>query len=150
MDNHLGVYALKKIHIGNNLVWLERGMKEVKFLSALTHSSLNLITYNHVWLEMDNASGYVKTRDGKDTSSPESVPCVFILQQFCSGGNLEEVVLDKVFEKFTDHESPEERKKRFRLRKLACWTQNSTSVGLKQPTDTMHSPRCGLGAKGTS
>ncbi|CUS21100.1 LAQU0S02e05864g1_1 [Lachancea quebecensis] len=129
MDNHLGVYALKKIHIGNNLSWLERGMKEVKFLSALTHSSVNLITYNHVWLEMDKASGIVKARDGQEVEPPESVPCVFILQQFCCGGNLEEVVLNEVFEKFTDHESPEARKKRFKLRRSTN-AHNSRLLGL--------------------
>ncbi|SCU87036.1 LADA_0E01596g1_1 [Lachancea dasiensis] len=114
MDNHLGVYALKKIHIGNDLTWLELGMKEVKFLSALTHSSVNLITYNHVWLEMDTSSGIIRARDGKDTGSPEQIPCIFILQKFCPGGNLEEVVLKKVFDKLAGLESSEERKKRFR------------------------------------
>ncbi|SCV05195.1 LANO_0H02146g1_1 [Lachancea nothofagi CBS 11611] len=117
MDNHLGVYALKKIHIGNDLSWLELGMKEVKFLSALTHSSVNLITYNHVWLEMDSTGGIVRARNGKDTGVPEQIPCIFILQKFCPGGNLEEVVLKSVFERFTDHESPEERKRRFKLKK---------------------------------
>ncbi|SCU97071.1 LAME_0F18404g1_1 [Lachancea meyersii CBS 8951] len=114
MDNHLGVYALKKIHIGNDLSWLELGMKEVKFLSALTHSCANLITYNHVWLEMDSSSGIVKARDGLGTGIPEQIPCIFILQKFCPGGNLEEVIEKKVFGKFADHESSEERKRRFR------------------------------------
>ncbi|KAM3159951.1 Protein kinase domain-containing protein [Lachancea thermotolerans] len=145
MDNHLGVYALKKIHIGNNLSWLERGMKEVKFLSALTHSSVNLITYNHVWLEMDNASGIVKARNGEEVGPPESVPCVFILQQFCCGGNLEEVVLNKVFEKFTDHESPEARKRRFRLRRSAnAHGSRQLGLGTNQILSIIHDVASGL------
>ncbi|SCU92650.1 LAFA_0F11980g1_1 [Lachancea sp. 'fantastica'] len=117
MDNHLGVYALKKIYIGNDLSWLELGMKEVKFLSALTHNCTNLITYNHVWLEMASASGIVRATDGVDALASEKIPCIFILQKFCPGGNLEEVIEKKVFGRFADHESSEERKRQFRLKR---------------------------------
>lgn len=117
LNNHLGIYALKKIPIGNDLSWLERGIQEVKFLSSLTHKSANLITYNHVWLEMDSACGIVQASDGKDCGTPENIPCIFILQQFCPGGNLEDVIYKKVFGKDSDHESPEERKRKFKLQR---------------------------------
>lgn len=117
MNNNLGVYALKKIPIGNDLNWLEKCIQEVKFLSSLTHNSANLITYNHVWLEMDTSCGIVKNRQGEGSSQDDKVPCIFILQQFCPGGNLEDCILSKVFNKFQDHDSPEERKRRFKLKR---------------------------------
>ncbi|CEP61044.1 protein kinase IKS1 LALA0_S02e05490g [Lachancea lanzarotensis] len=130
MDNHLGVYALKKIHIGNDLSWLELGMKEVKFLSSLTHNCTNLITYNHVWLEMASASGIVRASDGQDALDSEQIPCIFILQKFCPGGNLEEVIEKKVFGRFADHESSDERKRQFRLKRAEREAGTSKRQGL--------------------
>ncbi|CDK24339.1 unnamed protein product [Kuraishia capsulata CBS 1993] len=97
----LGVFALKKIPIGSHLSNLPERLKEVKLLFQLTEASgldtgiedlldddgnsidgkESLIKYNHVWLEIDQVSDF----------SPR-VPCVFILFEYCDGGNLEELV----------------------------------------------------------
>lgn len=116
-NTELGVFALKKIPIGNDMEWFNKCIREVKALSSLTHKSANLITYNHVWLEMDSSVGFVRSIDGSQSDSQEEIPCIFILQQYCSGGNLEDFILRKVFNRFSDTESPEERKKKFRTRK---------------------------------
>lgn len=116
-DIDLGVFALKKIPIGNDMVWFQKCIREVKALSSLTHRSANLITYNHVWLEMNTACGLVRTMDGKECDQKEEIPCIFILQQYCSGGNLEDFINKEVFQKSQDHQSSDERKKRFLYRR---------------------------------
>ena len=125
-DIQLGVFALKKIPIGNDMAWFQKCIREVKALSSLTHLSANLITYNHVWLEMDTACGLVRTLDGKQSDTVENIPCIFILQQYCSGGNLEDFILKDVFHKFPDFQSPEERKRLFKY----CRTHNDNHLGL--------------------
>ena len=123
-DTPLGVFALKKISIGNDMVWFNKCIREVKALSSLTHKSANLITYNHVWLEMDKSYGVttrLNTENEKsdqdtvdDDDSNEKIPCLFILQQYCPGGNLEDCILNDVFKKYPERISPEERKKWFK------------------------------------
>ena len=108
-DTDLGVFALKKISIGNDMTWFNKCIREVKALSSLTHRSVNLITYNHVWLEMDISYGLTTT-----DSEREKIPCLFILQQYCEGGNLEDCILNDVFKKSSDTLTTEERKRRFR------------------------------------
>ena len=83
-NTELGVFALKKIPIGNDMEWFNKCIREVKALSSLTHKSANLITYNHVWLEMDSSVGFVRSIDGSQSESQEEIPCIFILQQYCS------------------------------------------------------------------
>lgn len=124
----LGVFALKKISIGNDMLWFNKCIREVKALSLLTHKSANLITYNHVWLEMDKSYG-VTTRmntdnerlnqdpidcDKDDNNSNEKIPCLFILQQYCPGGNLEDCILIDVFKKYPERISLEKRKEWFK------------------------------------
>ncbi|CAI4043705.1 hypothetical protein SKDZ_10G1550 [Saccharomyces kudriavzevii ZP591] len=116
-NTELGVFALKKIPIGNDMEWFNKCIREVKALSSLTHKNANLITYNHVWLEMDSSVGFVRSIDGSQSDSREEIPCIFILQQYCSGGNLEDCILRNVFNKFSDTEPSEERKKKFKTRK---------------------------------
>ncbi|KAI8395334.1 putative serine/threonine-protein kinase IKS1 [Nakaseomyces glabratus] len=112
----LGTYALKKIPIGNDDEWFKKCIREVKILSSLKHTSENLITYNHVWMEMDASVGHVQSLDGSSTGMVGDVPCMFILQQYCAGGNLEDCINNVVFEKNPELISIEERKKRFRER----------------------------------
>lgn len=114
---NIGVFALKKIGIGEDLNNLANVLKEVKFLYNLTTGDLydsvvedinssvaepdeaeeykrdllmnvdgarHLIKYNHVWLEVDNAS----------TFGPK-IPCVFILFEYCGGGDLENFINSK-------------------------------------------------------
>ncbi|KAK9477387.1 kinase-like domain-containing protein [Lipomyces japonicus] len=77
----LGKFACKKVPVGNDHEWLARVLREVDLL-RLTHP--NLVNYNHVWLE--NAQLF--------TFGP-SVPCIFILQEYCNGGTLEDYVLKR-------------------------------------------------------
>lgn len=113
-STQLGTYALKKIPIGNDDIWFQKCIREVKALSSLQHKSGNLITYNHVWMEMDDSVGHVRAMDVINTEDTTKVPCMFILQQFCSGGNLEDCINNKVFVKDINMIPIEERKKQFR------------------------------------
>ncbi|CAN6637993.1 hypothetical protein TRVA0_016S02344 [Trichomonascus vanleenenianus] len=79
----LGNFALKKIPVGDDHQWLEKVLGEVHLLRLLSHP--NLVSYNHVWLENAKMSAF----------SP-SVPCAFILQEYCDGGTLEDYVLARV------------------------------------------------------
>ncbi|CCK68967.1 protein kinase IKS1 KNAG_0B05340 [Huiozyma naganishii CBS 8797] len=125
-DTNLGVFALKKISIGNDMKWFNKCIREVQHLSSLTHKSANLITYNHVWLEMDSSYG-VKVNEMEN----EKIPCLFILQQYCSGGNLEDCILIDVFKKFPEKVSTIERKKRFReKRRLRSEHHKPSNIGL--------------------
>lgn len=132
----LGVFALKKISIGNDMVWFNKCIREVKALSSLTHKSANLITYNHVWLEMDESYGVTAKDKGQggldkdDKTGDEKIPCIFILQQYCPGGNLEDCILIDVFKKFPEKISPDERKKWFRKMRKMKESQNQIKLGL--------------------
>ncbi|QLQ78465.1 hypothetical protein HG537_0A07120 [Torulaspora globosa] len=116
-DIELGIFAVKKIPIGNDMAWFQKCIREVKALSSLTNRSANLITYNHVWLEMNTACGLVRTLDGRQLDAVEDIPCIFILQEYCSGGNLEDFIFKDVFHKLQDLQSPKERKKKFLYRR---------------------------------
>ncbi|KAK9240484.1 kinase-like domain-containing protein [Lipomyces kononenkoae] len=74
----LGQFACKKIPIGDDHKWLERVLREVNLL-RLTHT--NLVNYNHVWIE-----------NAQLTNFGPSVPCVFILQEYCNCGTLEDYI----------------------------------------------------------
>ncbi|KAH0559012.1 hypothetical protein GP486_004372 [Trichoglossum hirsutum] len=72
--------VLKVEHVmGDDQEWLKKVLLEVQLLQHLTHQ--NLVSYHYVWLE-----------DYKLTNFGPSVPCVFILQQFCNGGDLQQYV----------------------------------------------------------
>jgi serine/threonine protein kinase len=71
----LGHFACKRVPVGDDHAWLEKVLVEVQALQALSHQ--NLVSYRHVWLE-----------DYQLNSFMPSVPCAFILQQYCNGGDL--------------------------------------------------------------
>lgn len=75
----LGLFALKKVPVGDDHKWLEKVLTEVNLLRLLSHP--NLVNYNHMWLENAQMSRF----------SPK-VPCAFILQEYCDGGTLEDYV----------------------------------------------------------
>ncbi|PNS16219.1 hypothetical protein CAC42_6326 [Sphaceloma murrayae] len=75
----LGEFACKRIPVGNDHDWLAKVLVEVQLLQRLNHP--NLVSYRHVWLE-----------DAQTTKFGPSVPCIFILQQFCNAGDLHEFV----------------------------------------------------------
>lgn len=76
----LGDFACKRIPVGNDHDWLAKVLLEVQLLQRLNHQ--NLVSYRHVWLE-----------DAQITNFGPSVPCVFILQQYCNAGDLHNHVL---------------------------------------------------------
>ena len=76
----LGHFALKRIPVGHDHEWLEKVLVEVQLLQHLSHQ--NLVSYRHVWLE-----------DVQITKFGPSVPCAFVLQQYCNAGDLHNYVL---------------------------------------------------------
>lgn len=76
----LGVFACKRVPVGDDHEWLEKVLIEVQLLQNLSHQ--NLVSYRHVWLE-----------DYQINTFGPSVPCAFILQQYCNGGDLQSYVL---------------------------------------------------------
>ncbi|CCU81835.1 calcium-dependent protein kinase [Blumeria hordei DH14] len=70
-----GQFACKRVPVGDDHTWLEKVLIEVQLLQGLSHP--NLVSYRHVWLE-----------DVKLSRFGPSVPCAFILQQYCNSGDL--------------------------------------------------------------
>ncbi|CDO95273.1 unnamed protein product [Kluyveromyces dobzhanskii CBS 2104] len=144
LENELGTFALKKICIGDDMHWLYRCLKEVKLLNRLTEESSHLITYNHVWLERCPVESLILTQtDGTSLNLdiPTTMPYMFILQQFCSGGNLEDTVQYEVFNRISGSESRLERRKKLLNKKklqLGLTTRqiisiaNDIATGLRQ------------------
>lgn len=94
---NLGVFALKKIPIGDDVNNLKKILNEVKFLYDLScnitennHNNNNVVKYNHVWIEIDQVSRF----------SPK-IPVVFLLFEYCAGGTLEEFVNSIIEPKFS-------------------------------------------------
>ena len=79
----LGAYAVKKVPVGDNHIWLNRMLREVHILENLRHS--NIIEYKHAWLEYHQLTPF-----------GPPIPCLFILMQLAEGGNLEEFVLNNI------------------------------------------------------
>lgn len=75
----LGYFACKRVPVGDDHEWLAKVLLEVQTLQHLVHQ--NLVSYRHVWLE-----------DFKRNNFSPTVPCAFILQQYCNGGDLQNYV----------------------------------------------------------
>ena len=110
----LGHFACKRVPVGDDHSWLEKVLVEVQLLQNLSHQ--NLVSYRHVWLE-----------DCQITNFGPSVPCAFILQQYCNGGDLHNWVLGAGKARL----SKEQLKERMRRR----------SKGQLETPDELHSPR---------
>ena len=95
----LGQFACKRIPVGDDHQWLEKVLYEVQLLQNLSHQ--NLVSYRHVWLE-----------DAKINNFGPSVPCAFILQQYCNSGDLLHYICDPI----TPTSTAEELKNRIRRR----------------------------------
>ncbi|CUM66759.1 uncharacterized protein PRCAT00004440001 [Priceomyces carsonii] len=97
----LGTYAVKRIVIGDQFEFLEHVLNEVLILYELSVKGANennLITYNHVWLELgsiDELSVFVLPADSKSNAKnyDTKIPYVYILQQYCDGGHLEDLIV---------------------------------------------------------
>ncbi|KAJ5964305.1 uncharacterized protein N7479_004181 [Penicillium vulpinum] len=79
----LGHYACKRVPVGDDHEWLEKVLGEVQLLQHLSHQ--NLVSYRHVWLE-----------NAKISTFGPSVPCAFILQQYCNAGDLHDYICASV------------------------------------------------------
>lgn len=99
----LGVYAIKRISIGDHSAFLDQVLYEVLILHQISTKGANennLIRYNHVWLEMgdlEDLKTYFlphvsSTKENK--KNDDKVPYVFILQQYCDGGHLEDLIVN--------------------------------------------------------
>lgn len=81
LDNvTLGSFACKRVPVGDDHAWLEKVLVEVQALQSLSHQ--NLVSYRHVWLQ-----------DYQVNNFGPGVPCAFILQQYCNGGDLQTYVI---------------------------------------------------------
>lgn len=79
-DVGLGVFACKRVPVGNDHAWLEKVLVEVNLLRQTQHP--NLVLCHWVWLE-----------DHQPTTFGPPVPCLWILQDYCKGGDLHNYVL---------------------------------------------------------
>lgn len=75
----LGQFACKRVPVGDDHEWLKKVLVEVQLLQYLSHQ--HLVSYRHVWLENIKVSNF-----------GPSVPCAFILQQFCNAGDLHQYI----------------------------------------------------------
>ena len=75
----LGQFACKRVPVGDDHEWLKKVLVEVQLLQYLSHQ--HLVSYRHVWLE-----------DVKLSNFGPSVPCAFILQQYCNAGDLQNYI----------------------------------------------------------
>lgn len=97
-DFHLGVFAVKRINVGDHSRYLDQVLNEVLILyelSAKGTNENNLIRYNHVWMETGQLAELGTIYLGNDGASPdmtEEMPFVYILQQYCDGGHLENLI----------------------------------------------------------
>ena len=79
----LGRFACKRVPVGDDHEWLEKVLGEVRILQRLSHQ--NLVSYRHVWLE-----------NAKINVFGPSVPCAFIIQQYCNAGDLHHYICGSV------------------------------------------------------
>jgi serine/threonine protein kinase len=97
----LGHFACKRVPVGDDHVWLEKVLVEVQLLQNLSHQ--NLVSYRHVWLE-----------DYQITNFGPSVPCAFILQQYCNAGDLHHYVFDAATRSVTTEQLKERMRRKSR------------------------------------
>lgn len=95
----LGHYACKRVPVGDDHTWLEKVLREVQLLQQLSHQ--NLVSYRHVWLQ-----------DARVSTFGPSVPCAFILQQYCNAGDLHSYIYGSMGTSVT----PQQLKERMRRR----------------------------------
>lgn len=108
----LGKFACKRVPVGDDHEWLEKVLIEVQLLQNLSHQ--NLVSYRHVWLE-----------DYQINTFGPSVPCAFILQQYCDGGDLHGYILDSARTTITK----DQMKERLRRRSKGQMDEAETTVG---------------------
>ncbi|KAK4507028.1 hypothetical protein PRZ48_000762 [Zasmidium cellare] len=81
IDNvSLGHFACKRIPVGDSRAYFEKVIVEVRLLQKIPHK--NLVAYHWTWLE-----------DHQPSKFGPSIPCLWILQDYCNGGDLHSYVL---------------------------------------------------------
>ncbi len=110
----LGHFACKRVPVGDDHEWLEKVLVEVQLLQNLSHQ--NLVSYRHMWLE-----NYQITTFGP------SVPCAFILQQYCNSGDLLHYILESTQSSVSNAQLKEQMRRRSR--------------GQAEPPVDLHAPR---------
>lgn len=108
----LGKFACKRVPVGDDHEWLEKVLIEVQLLQNLSHQ--NLVSYRHVWLE-----------DYQINTFGPSVPCAFILQQYCDGGDLHGYILDSAKTTITK----DQMKERLRRRSKGQMDESEETLG---------------------
>lgn len=129
----LGIYAVKRINIGDYALYLDNVLNEVLILYELSVQGANennLIRYNHVWMEMGPAKDLntiLLSEEGRALGLDDEVPYVYILQQYCDGGHLENLIaLNFQKEKFMsakERVEKERQKRRLKRKDLECIPQ---------------------------
>ncbi|KAK4636798.1 putative serine/threonine-protein kinase iksA [Fulvia fulva] len=79
-DVSLGHFACKRIPVGDSKAYFEKVIIEVRLLQKIPHK--NLVAYHWTWLE-----------DHQPSTFGPSIPCLWILQDYCNGGDLHTYVL---------------------------------------------------------
>lgn len=79
-DVSLGHFACKRIPVGDSRAYFEKVIIEVRLLQKIPHK--NLVAYHWTWLE-----------DHQPSKFGPSIPCLWILQDYCNGGDLHTYVL---------------------------------------------------------
>lgn len=97
--NEIGHFACKRVPVGDDREWLKNVLIEVQLLQQLEHK--HLVRYHHVWLE-----------DVKLSNFGPSVPCAFILQQYCNAGDLHGYVLNSAKRATSPHHLKERVRRR--------------------------------------
>ena len=97
--NEIGHFACKRVPVGDDREWLKNVLIEVQLLQQLEHR--HLVRYHHVWLE-----------DVKLSNFGPSVPCAFILQQYCNAGDLHDYVLNSAKRSTSPHHLKERARRR--------------------------------------
>lgn len=100
----LGQFACKRVPVGNDHEWLEKVLIEVKLLQRIPH--VNLVAYHWVWLE-----------DHQPSKFGPSIPCLWMLQDYCNGGDLHTHVLGP--DSGENMSTPERMKERIRRKSRA-------------------------------
>ena len=97
--NEIGHFACKRVPVGDDREWLKNVLIEVQLLQQLEHK--HLVRYHHVWLEEVKLSNF-----------GPSVPCAFILQQYCNAGDLHSYVLSSAKRPISPHHLKERARRR--------------------------------------
>ncbi|KAL7415204.1 kinase-like domain-containing protein [Mrakia frigida] len=94
LDNQpLGLYAVKKVAVGESHDYLIKVLREVQLLQTLRHE--NIVTYHHAWIERTRFSSF----------GPK-VQALHILMQFASSGSLEDFILTRTLPSPTTGDAP--------------------------------------------